>query len=113
MADADGILPPRKVRKTTRATPIRQRGTSDASVKSRMQADSDMRSASKALIVFSQVLALATLAAQNCVQDFATVGALVGAASQLHTLARTCEPPPHSSLFSKAGCARNATWPAL
>ena len=59
-----------------------------------MQADSDLRSTSRALTVFSKVIILATLAAQDCVQDLGPVFALVGVASQLHTLAGTCEPPP-------------------
>ena len=50
----DGAAPPRKVRKTTRSTPMRQRGVSDSSARSRLQADSDLRSTSRALTVFSR-----------------------------------------------------------
>ena len=108
---ADGAAPPRKIRKTTRKTPTRQRGTSDVSAKSRMQADSDMRSASKALAVFSRVLILATLSAQDCIQDLGPVCALVGVASEVHTLARACEsphPPHHHQTFSSATWGRVA-----
>ena len=99
----DGAAPPRKVRKTTRSTPIRQRGDSDSSARSRMQADSDLRSTSRALTVFSKVIILATLAAQDCVQDLGPVCALVGVASQLHTRAGTCEPPPSPREVKIAG----------
>ena len=91
---ADEAAPPREARKTTRETPMRQRGVNDASARSRMQSDSDVRSATKVMGLFSRILILATLLAQDCAQDLGPVCALVGVASQLHTLASACEPPP-------------------
>ena len=50
---ADEAAPPRKARKTTRETPMRQRGVNDASARSRMQSDSDVQSATKVMGLFS------------------------------------------------------------